>query len=366
MKISQIIYTGFGGLGSVAFSLVEADRSRDHKWSIGFIGDVPLDEDYPPKCRETGADFAAFQSKSGRPYAAWFQLWRWLHRTKPDAVLLHSINSILPTFAYCLLNGRCLIAVEHTPNAVKTRNERVFSKLAMRLAHKVVLLTPEYEPELKEIQGSAFNKDKVSIIANGIDTHRFRPRSEQGTDRSQALRLGMAARFSYTKRQDLLVEMMALAKQTKGSDNWVLSLAGNGDEFERVRRLAVSLGVADRIEFVGLLNENELADWFRTIDVYLHASDGETLSTSLLQAMASGLPIVASGIPGISNLLEQNDHTIGLLANNDPQHFFEVIVNLVASDRRRVELAGLAREICLERYSNQVMLERYVAAIHAT
>ena len=53
-RVVQIIYTGFGGLGSTAFSLVAADVGREHTWRIGFIGDQPLDPSYSLRCAEHG------------------------------------------------------------------------------------------------------------------------------------------------------------------------------------------------------------------------------------------------------------------------------------------------------------------------
>jgi len=255
VKIAQIIYTGFGGLGSVAFSLAEADKQRRHEWIIGFIGDLPIDQSYPLRCAANGVAWQEFRSTPGRPYSAWLALARWLGRERPDAVILHTINSILPCRWYAWRHPVPLIAVEHKSSDLKTRSEWMASYLSMLLADQVVLLTPEYGQELAKAHGLLYRPDKIAIIANGIDTGAFHPATDRIRERG-TVRLGMAARFSFSKRQDLLVETVSLLKAQKPEVNWQLSLAGDGDRYEAVCKLAAELGVEGIVQFEGLLDES--------------------------------------------------------------------------------------------------------------
>lgn len=360
MKITQIIYTGFGGLGSVAFSIIEADAQKANDWSIGFIGNLPLDEAYPPRCRQNDVEYGEFYSTPGRPYLAWWRLFMWLAKTQPDAVLLHSINSILPARLYCWLFRARLVSVEHTPLAVKTRVESIFSKMCMVLADRVVLLTNNYRNDLERLHGSVFKPAKVSVIPNGIDTDVFVP--AKGTQ-GKVIRLGMAARFSNTKRQAVLVDMMRLLMERCPEYAFTLDLAGDGDELETVRAKIQGVGLADHVQLSGLLDQAALVDWFDGIDIYLHASAGETLSTSLLQAMSSQLPIVASDIAGISNLLGNGPDRLGILVDNTGEAFAEAVQVLVADGEARNAMAARARKVCEIRYSNRAMFENYVALL---
>lgn len=364
MKITQITYTGFGGLGSVVFSLIGADKTKAHQWSIGFIGNLPLDDAYPPRCEQHGVSYAALRSIAGRPYRAWLALARWLADTKPDAVICHSINSILACRWYAWRHNAVLIAVEHTANQVKSRMGRVFSRLSMLLADRVVVLTGEYRDELRHAHGWLFRGAKVSVIPNGIDTDVFYPDGEPAHAPVRFIRLGMAARFSFSKRQDLLVavaERLATLRPTLAVE---LAFAGDGDELARVRQLAASSSVAPGIRFDGLLPEDDVAPWLRRLDVYVHATDGETLSTSLLQAMATGLPIIASDIPGVSNLLGK-DGEYGVCVDNDVDAFTRAILALIDDPDRYVALGLRSRQRILDNYSNQTMLNSYLEVIES-
>lgn len=366
MKISQISYTGFGGLGSVVFSLLDADTSREHQWSIGFIGDQPLDAAYAQRCNDDGVEYAAFQSSSGKPFRAWWALARWLAQTQPEAVICHSINSILACRWYAWRHGARLVAVEHTPNQVKTRNERVFSRLAMLLSDRVVVLTPEYRNELSRAHGWLFRGSKVAVVPNGIDTDVFRPAALPHRDRmrpGRALTIGMAARFSFSKRQDLLVAVLERLAVLRPGLAVQLRLAGDGSEMKRVQALAHASPVGPRIRFDGLLSEEAVGPWLRELDIYVHATDGETLSTSLLQAMATGLPIVASDIKGVNNLLG-NDRAFGATVANTADDFATAILELADNPDRLVACGANGRDHSIARYGNDKMLSRYLDLIH--
>lgn len=358
MKISQITYTGFGGLGSVVFSLISAEPSHRHDWSIGFIGDLPLEATYQVLCDEHKVEYAAFRSTPGKPYGSWLALARWLEAVNPDVVICHSINSILACRWYASRQGARLIAVEHTSNQVKTRSEWAASRVSMLVADRVVVLTDEYRDELRKAHGWLYRSNKVSVIPNGIDITLFCPSSATLPKFGTPIRLGMAARFSFSKRQDLLVDVILRLAEIRPDLSFELHFAGDGDELERVKALAHSSPLTSRIYFDGLLNERQLADWFRGLDVYVHATDGETLSTSLLQAMATGLPIVASSIPGVVNLLGTAGE-YGLCATNTMDFFCAAILQIVDSELMRNRIRARARQKILEDYGNNKMLERY-------
>lgn len=362
MKISQIGYTGFGGLGSVLFSLISADQLHKNNWSIGFIGDVPLHVSYQILCEEHEVEYSSFHSTAGKPYRAWLALARWLIDVKPDVVICHPINSILACRWYASLYGARLIAVEHTANQVKTPREWAASRISMTLADRVVVLTNEYREELREAHGWLYRPNKVRVIPNGIDTSLFSPGLARSQTTDRRIRLGMAARFSFSKRQDLLVDVMSKLAELRPDLSFELRFAGNGEELARVKALAQNSPLAPHIHFDGLLNEQHVADWLRELDVYVHATDGETLSTSLLQAMSTGLPIVASAISGVTNLLgSEGDY--GLCAVNNTASFSQAILHVVDSLAYSNALGSRARSQILSHYSNQVMLESYLNVI---
>ena len=98
----------------------------------------------------------------------------------------------------------------------------------------------------------------------------------------------------------------------------------------------------------------------------MHATEGETLSTSILQAMASGLPIIASDVPGVNNLLNEIELKDYLIETNTPQKFSSAIMSLIYNyDSVKPITKNRRRKIEIE-YSNQKMFERYSSLINST
>jgi glycosyltransferase involved in cell wall biosynthesis len=358
VAVAQILYSGMGGHGSVAFSLLDADLKREWRPFLGFFGVEPLSPAYAEQCRARGISQRYFSARPGKSWRAWGAIFGWLSDIDPKAVILHSLTALIPCLIYSRRRNARLIVVEHQPNALKSRSEWAFSLLAMLLADGVVTLTPDYDRELRQRLGPLYRAEKVRVIANGVDVSRFVP-ADRSVRRAGSIRLGMAARFTATKRQDALVVMLSeLCRRQPGID-WRLSLAGGGVTREAVMQSAQAAGLGARVEFPGQLNEDELIAWLGSLDIYLHASQGETLSTSLLQAMASGLPIIASNVPGIENLIAGETECGILVEGQSPQGFADAVLSLFEQPEEMRRLGARARRLAEDSYDSRLMFSRY-------
>jgi glycosyltransferase involved in cell wall biosynthesis len=142
-------------------------------------------------------------------------------------------------------------------------------------------------------------------------------------------------------------------------------LAGDGDQAHRLHSIVRDLDIIENVEFTGYLGEIQLIEWFTKLDIYVHATEGETLSTSILQAMASGLPIIASDVPGVNNLLNEIELKDYLIDTNTPQKFSSAIMNLIHNyDSVKPITKNRRRKIEIE-YSNQKMFESYSIMVNS-
>lgn len=358
VKVTQVLYSGLGGHASVAFSLLGGDHEQQWDSSLLFIGIEPLAPAYRRQTDKLGLPFISIQSRQGKSWRSWGTVYASLRRLNPEVIILHSISSLLPVALYCLMHGAEMIAVAHTSISLRSHSEKIMSALALLLARRMVVLTDAYKSAFLAAAKMFKRSHKVVVIPNGIDVtafSRFKLRSEDGT-----FRIGMAARFSSTKRQDLLV--LALAQQLPSHPNvrWQLTLAGDGDCLEAVRALVDSNGKREMVDFMGHLDEPRLIEWFRSLDLYAHASEGEALSTSMLQAMSMGLPILASPVPGISGLLDNEGRQLGLLtAENTPEAFADGIVHIQSDPELQARLGDAGKARVLSSYSQEQMFKSY-------
>jgi len=362
MKICQITYSGFGGLGSVVFSLLSGDQDRIHSWPIGFIGEKPLDSFYRKQSNDLCLEFQNFQFKPKKPITAWFQLFQWLHKLKPDIIICHTLNPILICKIYSLIFSTPLVSVAHTSNIVKPWREKLMSLFSIMFSKKIILLTEEYKSQLSNSYGVFFPISKIEVIPNGIDTNIFYPKDIL-IGKKLKYKIGMAGRFSFSKRQDLLISVMQYIFLKYPEIDIELHLAGDGENHNALQDLVSSIDKPSMVIFNGLLNETDIGPWMRDLDIYVHATEGETLSTSLLQAMASSLPIVASDVTGVKNLIGINEQ-FGYCVPNNKEAFAEKIYQLIIEIENGKNVnSSSARDFVKSNYSHTLMYQRYIKAI---
>ncbi|HEV8616450.1 MAG TPA: glycosyltransferase [Methylomirabilota bacterium] len=193
----------------------------------------------------------------------------------------------------------------------------------------------------QEAEGLAlrlFTPAQSRVVLNGVDAARLNAAALDPFDARKALELetemavvGCAARFDEVKHLDLLLRAVALPA-ARGA---TLVLIGRGPEERPLRALAETLGVAGRVRFAG-----EIADaarLFRAFDVYAAPSRKEGMPLAVLEAMALGLPVVASDIPAHRELL--GPASDGVVAAT-PETFATALGALVADDQARALLGA--------------------------
>lgn len=337
----------------MVFSMIDGDKGKQWKHNLIFFGTEPLNQQHAGKAVQRNLDYDVVISIAKKPWKSWRLFYSYLRKDEPDIILLHSNNLILPAWWYCRRHHKKMIVIEHTPNQVKRKVDKWISLLGQYLADKVVLLTGDYRDELKAIQKSHFNEKKIAVIPNGIDTSIFIPGEKKIF--ADPVQLGMAARFSSTKDQALLIKVLQQL-HLSAPGKFRLLLAGDGDELLSVKKLAHELGLSENVEFTGNLDEKGLIVFFHQLDIYLHASKGETMSTSIMQAMACGLPIIASDIPGINNLLADDK---GILVENSIEAYTDAIKMLAGNKELITKLAADSRYYAEKELSNTRMFKSY-------
>ncbi|HEV7584950.1 MAG TPA: glycosyltransferase family 4 protein [Solirubrobacteraceae bacterium] len=200
--------------------------------------------------------------------------------------------------------------------------------------------------------------DRVVTIHNGIDTDTFSPgaRAEDARAWRAALGLGegqLAVAFvgSEWTRKGLEPAIRALAS----APAWTLIVAGAGDD-SHYRELARGLGVGERVRWLGVTSDVQLV--YQVADAFVLPSSYETFSLVTFEAAASGLPILATPVSGVRELV--HDARNGFLIGRDPEQIAERLNQLAASGELRSRLGAAARRSALE-YGSARMAQRYHA-----
>jgi UDP-glucose:(heptosyl)LPS alpha-1,3-glucosyltransferase len=187
--------------------------------------------------------------------------------------------------------------------------------------------------------------ERVVTIYNGIDTEGFAPQSRTGEARELRAELGideqrLVAAFvgSEWERKGLepLIAALALAPE------WTLLVAGGGEEL-RYRRLAERAGVGAAVRWLGVRNDVERV--YDLADAFVLPSSYETFSLVTFEAAASGLPILATPVNGVRELIVDGEN--GLLITREPDVIASRLRELGAAPEMRARLGAAARSAAL-------------------
>ena len=170
----------------------------------------------------------------------------------------------------------------------------------VELARFVVCVSSHGRSQLMTHVGTE-HWDKLHVVHCGVDVSLFEPPQRAADGRPpEVLTVG---RVVPVKGQSLLVESIA-ALARRGVDAR-LTIVGDGPELSRLRALAERLGVADRVELPGAVGQDAIRAYYERADLFALPSFAEGLPVVLIEAMATGLPVVASRITGIPELVEE-------------------------------------------------------------
>jgi glycosyltransferase involved in cell wall biosynthesis len=199
---------------------------------------------------------------------------------------------------------------------------------------------------------------RYTVIPNGVDLMRFRPRLRPARPHDR-LRCLAVARL--VERKGLTHLIRAVAMQEPGRVE--LEIVGSGPQEQALRGLAAELGIAGLVRFAGALDRAAVAQRYREADLFTLACSEESFGAVFAEAMASGLPIVGSAVGGIPELVR--DRRNGLLVPpGDPEALAAAIARLAASPRARAELGRRNRADAEEHLDWERVTDRHLAIYH--
>jgi len=165
--------------------------------------------------------------------------------------------------------------------------------------------------------------------------------------REKISRLFCAARLSPEKGHVFTIQALRILCDM--GHNLELRLAGDGPSKNRLKSLARELGIAERVHFLGNLNEQEIIRELRSCDLFVLSSFVEGIPVSAMEAMAVGVPVIATNVAGTSELIE--DGRTGLLVRpSDPQALADNIVRMIQDHPFRLRVAELGRQKVMDEF----------------
>ena len=250
--------------------------------------------------------------------------------------------------------------------------EHTVAPLLVRAADRVCVLSPDHADSVPYLR-RAGDRDpgKLVEMPNGVDTELFTPEGDDGGLRARlgidadAVVAGFVAtldRAHHFKRLDLAIDGLARL----GGERVHLVVAGGGELLDGFRSRAAAAGVADRVHFLGAVPHTELPAVLRASDLLLLTTEPpESFGIVLIEAMACGLPAIATDYPGVRAVIDQ-DHNGLLVPPGDADAVAAALRQLVDSGaERRRALGAAGRRKAVVEWSWPQLVERMEAAYDA-
>ena len=352
MKIMQVIpYFCFGGAEIMCENLTYALKNAGQE-----VFAVSLYHDRTPIARrmeEAGIRIVYLDKKLGLDLSMVPKLVRVIRQERPDVVHTH-----LDVIKYAVLAAK-LAGVKkcvHTVHSLADREaegrvQKIINGFYFRRGWSVpVALTPEVRNSVAEFYGLPLSR--VSVIYNGIDLSRCVPKTTYET--GETVTILHVGRFDVPKNHPGLLEAFRLLLETHPECR--LRLVGDGELRPDMEKLAREKGIADAVEFYGM--QSNVYPYLHDADIFTLPSIYEGNPMTIIEAMGTGLPIVASRVGGIPDMI--SDGESGLLVEPEPQSICAGLTRLVGDVALRQRL-GLAARKQSQTFSAEHMARDYIS-----
>jgi glycosyltransferase involved in cell wall biosynthesis len=257
-------------------------------------------------------------------------------------VIVHTADLYANIFALpaaAFANVPVRIANRREINPDKSLGQIVLQRAAYECAHKIVANSRAAADRLRR---EGVPARKVATVSNGVDCSTFVPHPT----RPKLRRVSVVANLRPEKRHDVLID--AAPEVLRHFPEARFEIVGGGPTLVSLQTRTVDQGVAHAFTFVG--HDDDVAARLGSADIFVLPSESEAFPNAVLEAMSAGLPIVASGVGGILELID--DHRTGLLVPScDPHALAQGICRLMADQPLGARLGAAAHLEARGRYS---------------
>lgn len=303
--------------------------------------------------RRAGVDVVALNKAGGPDPRTVLRLRAQMRDFSPAVVHTH-----LPVLEYVLpaarLYGRRVRIIHTVHNLAReeTRHRVLRAVNRRAFSHGVVPVALNEEVRSSICREYALPASAVPVVGNGIDLDAFRGPQRRGP-RGAGVRLLCVARLAPAKNHALLLRTVARLRES-GRDV-SLTLVGDGPLRGALEERARELGISQRVRFAG--RRTDTPAFYRDCDLFVLLSDYEGMPMSIIEAMASGLPVVATRAGGVAELVD--DGVNGALVEADAAAAAEAIAAICDDPALYARLSDGAVRTS-SHYSAEAMMEKYV------
>jgi sugar transferase (PEP-CTERM/EpsH1 system associated) len=343
----------FGGLENGLVNLVNnLPRDRYRHVIICLAGFNPV---FRARIQNPDVEVISLDKHPGKDPGAYLRLWRLLRRLRPAIVHTRNLGTVDLQWVAWAAGVPHRVHGEHGWEASDPRG---LDPKGLRIRRACRPVIQRYVPMSQDIarwlgKHVGVEVKRMRQIYSGVDTGRFGPSpSAVGT---ASLTLGTVGRFDPIKNQGAL--LTAFARLAPRFPNLRLTIVGDGSLKAALQAQAASLGLADRVTFTGA--RSDTPDLLRGFDVFVLPSLNEGVSNTILEAMATGLPVVAGRVGGNPELVV-DDVTGRLYDPGGPAALEQALLPYLTDPALREAHGAAARRRVVQYFRLEAMVQRYL------
>lgn len=279
------------------------------------------------------------------------------------ATVVHAHGYKADVYAYLAMkrSPTPLVATSHgwIDNDLAMRLYGALNRFVLKNYAAVVAVSEEVKQRLLT---AGVRKDRIHLIWNGIDLRPFvgpeRPHENQ-SGKDCALNVGLAGRLSPEKGIDLFLRAAANVLRELPLTQFLI--VGDGPDRATLEALIHELGIGKNAFLLG--RNEDMPSFYASLDLLVSSSRQEGLPMALLEGMASGLPLVATAVGAVPNVVRNNQTGI-LLPAEDVTALTAAIVKLLSEPANRKTYGTAARDLIRNEYSAERMMAEYLHLYH--
>lgn len=314
--------------------------------------------DFRRRITAQAVDFYDLGRRPGHDFGWFVRLYRLLSQLRPDILHTRNLGALEGQFVARLHGVAGRVHGEHGRdiNDIDGSNWKynALRRAARLVVQHYIAVSHDLETWLRGTVGVP--ADRVSQIYNGVDQDRFHPRREvrphlgpEGFLEHATCVIGSVGRMAAVKDYPTLVRaFIALCGRSPVAEGLRLVIVGEGIARAECQALADAAGLGARVHFPG--DSQDTAEWLRCFDIFVLPSLGEGISNTILEAMASGLPVLATRVGGTPELVIPGE-TGSLWAPGDANALVELLVQYCTDATRRRREGAAARMRVERRFS---------------
>ena len=268
--------------------------------------------------------------------------------------------SIVGIFAARLANVPVVISSRRNRGYWHTPKEIFITKRANRWVTRILANSEDVKQSTHEVEG--YPLEKIDVIYNGMDLNRFTCASIEGRNRIRCdyeispdgTVAVMVANLRPVKAHEVIIK--AMPRVLSECPNLVLLLVGEGQERARIEEQIKKAGIGQNVLLLG--TRTDIQDILRAADLGVLSSRSESLSNSIMEYMASGLPVVATDIGGTREMITHEENGL-LVPPGNPESFAEAVITLLKNSDLRLKMGAANRIKAQKMFSVERMVREH-------